>query len=175
MSYLNSCLRFYSQMFSMKFLFLSFAVTLSVSQNIDKNIILNPLMGKKIKLENYLSNGPVLINFWATWCAPCIKEMPYLDQFEKKYKDKGFSVLAVSVDNQKSLSQVRSFIKTKKFSFDIFLDPNMQIFKKLNGNLMPTNVLIDKSGKVVWRHYGYLPGDEKKMEEQILNVLNILP
>ena len=101
--------------------------------------------------------------------------MPYLDQFEKKYKDKGFSVLAVSVDNQKSLSQVRSFIKTKKFSFDIFLDPNMQIFKKLNGNLMPTNVLIDKSGKVVWRHYGYLPGDEKKMEEEILNVLNILP
>ena len=162
-------------MFSIKFLFLSFAVTLSFSQNIDKNIILNPLMGKKIKLENYLSNGPVLINFWATWCAPCIKEMPYLDQFEKKYKDKGFSVLAVSVDNQKSLSQVRSFIKTKKFSFDIFLDPNMQIFKKLNGNLMPTNVLIDKNGKVVWRHYGYLPGDEKKMEEQILNVLNILP
>ena len=162
-------------MFSIKFLFLSFAVTLSFSQNIDKNIILNPLMGKKIKLENYLSTGPVLINFWATWCAPCIKEMPYLDQFEKKYKDKGFSVLAVSVDNQKSLSQVRSFIKTKKFSFDIFLDPNMQIFKKLNGNLMPTNVLIDKSGKVVWRHYGYLPGDEKKMEEQILNVLNILP
>ena len=162
-------------MFSIKFLFLSFAFTLSFSQNIDKNIILNPLMGKKIKLENYLSNGPVLINFWATWCAPCIKEMPYLDQFEKKYKDKGFSVLAISVDNQKSLSQVRSFIKTKKFSFDIFLDPNMQIFKKLNGNLMPTNVLIDKSGKVVWRHYGYLPGDEKKMEEQILNVLNILP
>ena len=162
-------------MFSIKFLFLSFSVTLSFSQNIDKNIILNPLMGKKIKLENYLSNGPVLINFWATWCAPCIKEMPYLDQFEKKYKDKGFSVLAISVDNQKSLSQVRSFIKTKKFSFDIFLDPNMQIFKKLNGNLMPTNVLVDKSGKVVWRHYGYLPGDEKKMEEQILNVLNILP
>ena len=158
-----------------KFSFLFFAFTFSFSQKIDKNIILNPLMGKKIKLENYLSDGPVLINFWATWCAPCIKEMPYLDQFEKKYKDKGFSVLAVSVDNQKSLSQVRSFIKTKKFSFDIFLDPNMQIFKKLNGNLMPTNVLIDKSGKVVWRHYGYLPGDEKKMEEQILNVLNILP
>ena len=158
-----------------KFSFLFFAFTFSFSQKIDKNIILNPLMGKKIKLENYLSDGPVLINFWATWCAPCIKEMPYLDQFEKKYKDKGFSVLAISVDNQKSLSQVRSFIKTKKFSFDIFLDPNMQIFKKLNGNLMPTNVLIDKNGKVFWRHYGYLPGDEKKMEEQILNVLNILP
>ena len=175
MNYLNSCLRFYNQMSYINFFFLSFAFTFSFSQNIDKNIILNPLMGKKIKLENYLSDGPVLINFWATWCAPCIKEMPYLDQFEKKYKDKGFSVLAVSVDNQKSLSQVRSFIKTKKFSFDIFLDPNMQIFKKLNGNLMPTNVLIDKSGIVVWRHYGYLPGDEKKMEEQILNVLNILP
>ena len=76
---------------------------------------------------------------------------------------------------QKDSTEYKGAIKTKKFSFDIFLDPNMQIFKKLNGNLMPTNVLIDKTGKVVWRHYGYLPGDEKKMEEQILNVLNILP
>jgi thiol-disulfide isomerase/thioredoxin len=73
--------------------------------------------------------------------------MVYLDQFEKKYKDKGLSILAVSIDSQKSLSQVRSYIRSKKYTFEVFQDPNSQTFKKLNGNLMPTNILINKDGK----------------------------
>ena len=153
------------------FLFFSFVF----SQEINPNLTLKSIRGQNIKLKEYLSKGPILINFWATWCAPCIKEMVYLEEFENKYKNNGFSVISISVDSQKSFSQVRSYIKTKKYSFDVFLDPNMQIFKKLNGNLMPTNILVDRNGKIIWRHYGYLPGDEKKMEEKILDALNILP
>ena len=145
------------------------------SQEISPNLTLKSIRGQNIKLKEYLSKGPILINFWATWCAPCIKEMVYLEEFENKYKNNGFSVISISVDSQKSFSQVRSYIKTKKYTFDVFLDPNMQIFKKLNGNLMPTNILVDRNGKIIWRHYGYLPGDEKKMEEQIVDALNTLP
>ena len=153
------------------FLFFSFVF----SQEINPNLTLKSIRGQNIKLKEYLSKGPILINFWATWCAPCIKEMVYLEEFENKYKNNGFSVISISVDSQKSFSQVRSYIKTKKYTFDVFLDPNMQIFKKLNGNLMPTNILVDRNGKIIWRHYGYLPGDEKKMEEQIVDALNTLP
>ena len=124
-------------------------------------------------LYNYLKEGPVLINFWATWCSPCKKEMVYLDQFEKEYKDKGLSILAVSTDSQKSLSQVRSYIRSKKYTFEVFQDPNSQTFKKLNGNIMPTNILINKDGKILWRHYGYLLGDEIDMEKEIRSALNI--
>ena len=124
-------------------------------------------------LYNYLKEGPVLINFWATWCSPCKKEMVYLDQFEKEYKDKGLSILAVSTDSQKSLSQVRSYIRSKKYTFEVFQDPTSQTFKKLNGNIMPTNILINKDGKILWRHYGYLPGDEIDMEKEIRSALNI--
>ena len=147
------------------------AVPINFAQNRVPNIKLKKLNGKSVMLYNYLKEGPVLINFWATWCSPCKKEMVYLDQFEKKYGDKGFSILSVSTDSQKSLSQVRSYIRSKKYTFPVFQDPNSQTFKKLNGNIMPTNILIDKDGKILWRHYGYLPGDEIGMEKEIRSAL----
>ncbi len=149
------------------------AVPINFAQNRVPNIKLKKLNGKSVMLYNYLKEGPVLINFWATWCSPCKKEMVYLDQFQKEYKDKGFSILAVSTDSQKSLSQVRSYIRSKKYTFPVFQDPNSQTFKKLNGNIMPTNILINKDGKILWRHYGYLPGDEIGMEKEIRSALKI--
>ena len=143
------------------------------SQDISPNFSLKKINGRTVKIGEYLENGPVLINFWATWCAPCKKEMVFLEKFENEYRKEGFSVLSISIDSQKSLAQVRSYIRINNYSFDVFLDPNMQVFKKMNGNLMPTNILLDKKGNIIWRHYGYLPGDEKNMNLQIRSALNL--
>ena len=159
------------KLFFIPFLFISFLI----SQNVSPNLKLTKLNGRTITLSEYLKKGPVLINFWATWCSPCKKEMVYLDKFERKYKDEGLSILSISVDSQKSLSHVRSYIRANDYIYDVFLDPNRQVFKKLNGNLMPTNVLIDTEGKVLWRHYGYIPGDEENMDLQLRSALNINP
>ena len=159
------------KLFFIPFLFISFLI----SQNISPNLKLTKLNGRTVTLSEYLKKGPVLINFWATWCSPCKKEMVYLDKFERKYKDEGLSILSISVDSQKSLSHVRSYIRANDYIYDVFLDPNRQVFKKLNGNLMPTNVLIDTEGKVLWRHYGYIPGDEENMDLQLRSALNINP
>ena len=129
--------------------------------------------GKSVTLSEYLNKGPVLIYFWATWCSPCKKEMVFLDEFERRYKDNGLSILSISIDSQKSLAHVRSYIRANNYTYDVFLDPNRQVFKKLNGNLMPTNVLIDKDGKVLWRHYGYIPGDEKNMDLKLRSALKL--
>ena len=152
-------------------LFISFQILLS--QDISPNFSLKKINGRTVKIGEYLENGPVLINFWATWCAPCKKEMVFLEKFENEYKKEGFSVLSISIDSQKSLAQVRSYIRINNYSFDVFLDPNMQVFKKMNGNLMPTNILLDKKGNIIWRHYGYLPGDEKIMNLEIRSALNL--
>ena len=143
-----------------------------ISQKVQVNLRLNRLDGKKVSLKQYLNNGPVLINFWATWCGPCKKEMLHLDRLSKAYKQKNLSILSISIDTQRSLSEVKRFIRSKRYDFDVFIDPNQQIFKKLNGNIMPTNLLIDKNGQVVWMHYGYMPGDEKIMEKEIVQLLN---
>jgi len=157
--------------FFITFLFISFLN----SQNISPNLKLTKMNGRSVKLGEYLEKGPVLINFWATWCSPCKKEMFFLDKFERQYKDNGLSILSISVDSQKSLSHVRSYIRANNYTYDVFLDPNRQVFKKLNGNLMPTNVLIDKDGKVLWRHYGYIPGDENNMDLQLRSALKLNP
>ncbi len=159
------------KLFFIPLLFISFLI----SQNVSPNLKLTKLNGRTVTLSEYLKKGPVLINFWATWCSPCKKEMVYLDKFERKYKDEGLSILSISVDSQKSLSHVRSYIRANDYIYDVFLDPNRQVFKKLNGNLMPTNVLIDTEGKVLWRHYGYIPGDEENMDLQLRSALNINP
>ena len=157
-----------------KYLLLAFLVLLDqgISQKVQVNLRLNRLDGKKVSLKQYLNNGPVLINFWATWCGPCKKEMLHLDRLSKAYKQKNLSILSISIDTQRSLSEVKRFIRSKRYDFDVFIDPNQQIFKKLNGNIMPTNLLIDKNGQVVWMHYGYMPGDEKIMEKEIVQLLN---
>ena len=157
-----------------KYLLLAFLVLLDqgISQKVQVNLRLNRLDGKKVSLKQYLNNGPVLINFWATWCGPCKKEMLHLDRLSKTYKQKNLSILSISIDTQRSLSEVKRFIRSKRYDFDVFIDPNQQIFKKLNGNIMPTNLLIDKNGQVVWMHYGYMPGDEKNMEKEIVQLLN---
>ena len=159
------------KLFFIPFLFISFLI----SQNVSPNLKLTKLNGRTITLSEYLKKGPVLINFWATWCSPCKKEMVYLDKFERKYKDEGLSILSISVDSQKSLSHVRSYIRANDYIYDVFLDPNRQVFKKLNGNLMPTNVLLDTDGRVLWRHYGYIPGDEENMDLQLRSALNLNP
>ena len=159
-----------------KFFFITLLfIPFLISQNVSPNLKLTKMNGRTVTLGEYLTKGPVLINFWATWCSPCKKEMVFLDKFERQYKDNGLSILSISIDSQKSLSHVRSYIRANDYIYDIFLDPNRQVFKKLNGNLMPTNVLIDIDGKVIWRHYGYIPGDEKNMDTQLRSALKLNP
>ena len=157
-----------------KFFFIFYLfLTFLISQNVSPNLTLKKMNGKSVKLSEYLNKGPVLINFWATWCSPCKKEMVFLDEFERRYKDNGLSILSISIDSQKSLAHVRSYIRANNYTYDVFLDPNRQVLNKLNGNLMPTNVLIDKDGKVLWRHYGYIPGDEKNMDLKLRSALKL--
>ena len=78
---------------------LVFLVSMLYGQNKVPDIKLKRMNGKSVMLQDILKKGPVLINFWATWCAPCKKEMVHLDEFEKKYRDKGLSVLAISIDS----------------------------------------------------------------------------
>ena len=129
------------------------------------------LDGKQVRLSALLEEGPLLVSFWATWCAPCKKEMIFLEKFHQKYYEKGFRVLAISTDSPKSMSKVKSYIRAKKYTFMVGLDPNQEIAKKMNALLMPTTLILNKDRKVSWYHQGFIPGDEKEIEAQIRAVL----
>lgn len=137
------------------------------------NLKLKFLDGKKGQLKPILEDGPILIDFWATWCKPCLKGMMYLDKYHRKYNENGFTVLSINQDSPKSLSKVKSTVRSRKYSFPVVLDPNQQIAAKLNARLLPTTILVNKNGEIVWRHQGYMPGDEVEIEHQIRRVLGL--
>ncbi len=129
------------------------------------------LDGKQVRLSALLEEGPLLVSFWATWCAPCKKEMIFLEEFHQKYNENSFRVLAISTDSPKSMSKVKSYIRAKKHTFMVGIDPNQEIAKKMNALLMPTTLILNKDRKVSWYHQGFIPGDEKEIEAQIRAVL----
>ena len=129
------------------------------------------LDGKKVRLSALLEEGPLLVSFWATWCAPCKKEMIFLEEFHQKYNENNFRVLAISTDSPKGMSKVKSYIRAKKHTFLVGIDPNQEIAKKMNALLMPTTLILNKDRKVSWYHQGFIPGDEKEIEAQIRAVL----
>ena len=129
------------------------------------------LDGKQVRLSALLEEGPLLVSFWATWCAPCKKEMIFLEEFHQKYNENSFRVLAISTDSPKSMSKVKSYIRAKKYTFLVGIAPNQEIAKKMNALLMPTTLILNKDRKVSWYHQGFIPGDEKEIEAQIRAVL----
>ena len=143
-----------------------------LSQNkIIPNIDVKLITGKTIKISSILKDGPILINFWATWCAPCKKEMRYLSRFQKKYDN--FTVLSISEDKTRSFSRVKSFIRSNNYNFIVGLDPNGILFRQLGAQVVPTNILIDTDRTILWQHQGYLPGDEKIIESEIKKAIGI--
>ena len=127
--------------------------------------------GTETSLEEIHHSGPVLIDFWALWCAPCLKAMRHLDDLQEKYREQGLTVLGINLDTERSRSKVRSYIRSKGYGFTVALDPSQESYRRLNGTAMPYTMLVDSTGKIVYRHSGYLPGDEKILETEIQSIL----
>ena len=135
------------------------------------NIKLKDLSNKRQELNQYYSEGPLLLNFWNLACEPCKKEMKELDKLNIKYSDQGFNYVSINIDSPRSMSKVKSYIKSQKFSFTVLSDPKAELFRKMGGKVMPFVIIADSTGEIISRHVGYNPGDEKNLEKEIVHLL----
>ncbi|MCP4631529.1 MAG: TlpA family protein disulfide reductase [candidate division Zixibacteria bacterium] len=132
---------------------------------------LNDLQNNKVSLEDLLHKGPVYIAFWATWCKPCVKELEIVNKIHDEYKDRGFIVVGINEDAGRSLSKVKSFVKAKKWSFQVLLDKNEKVKRAYKAFGLPYSVILDAEGNIIHTAYGFRPGDEAKVKEIIENHL----
>jgi thiol-disulfide isomerase/thioredoxin len=112
--------------------------------------------GGDIDLDEF-RGVPLLVNLWATWCAPCVKELPTLDALSKSHDlDGALGVIAVSQDIGPQGS-VKAFLASHKIvSLGAYHDPEMKLSGALNAQVLPTSVLYDAAGREVWRYVGDL-------------------
>jgi thiol-disulfide isomerase/thioredoxin len=128
------------------------------------------LDGKAFDLAAERGKKVVFVNVWATWCGPCRFEIPELETMHKKYAPRGFEVVGVSID-ESGADAVKAFVQEQKVSYPIALDPNAKIANLLQTTVLPTSVLVDRSGKIVWRHIGALMGPDAALDAAIEKAL----
>lgn len=129
-----------------------------VVKDIDDNVKKNEMVdfkwvenGKEVKLSDF-KGKVILINFWATWCPPCRKELPDLSIISTELKDKNFKMIGVSVDDNQEV--LNNFLKTNNLPYTMLFEPNVLVTKYMDAagqdqNVVPQTYIIDKNGKVV--------------------------
>ncbi len=129
---------------------------------------LKSLTGKNIKLSE-LRGRVVLVNFWATWCAPCKEELPFFNRLYGKYKGVGLEILAVNID--KATSQATQMSGMLGLTFPILLDPGGRVSELYRIRSMPTTFVVAKDGTVRYIHWGFGPTEPSQYEMEIRNLL----
>lgn len=133
------------------------------------SVILKDLDGKEVDLKSYAENGKItIITTWATWCAPCIKEITNMNEVLEDWIDEyDVELVAISIDNSRNALKVKPFVNGRGWDFDVLLDVNGDTKRALNFTNPPFLVLLDQDGNIVYKHAGYVEGDEYHLEEEI--------
>lgn len=149
-----------------------FVSVASYSQSVLPNIPIAASNGRAVLFTSIIdTNRVTVISFWATWCVPCINELDALQEKVDEGKMKSFQLIAISTDESRTVQKVRPLVKSKGWTFDIYLDESNEIKRAFNAINIPYVIVISK-GKIVYQKTGYTPGDEEVLIEKI-NQLNV--
>lgn len=131
---------------------------------------LTTLDGKPTAGPQAMKGKVLYVDFWASWCPPCIQSFPFLDQLQKDYGAQGLQVIGVNLDEV--VVDAEKFLSEHPVSFSIVADPSKQCATDFDVIAMPSSYLIDRAGVVRYIHRGFRPGETKELRlivEQLLN------
>jgi len=150
--------------------------TVNASAGAPPDFRLQDLDGQWFTLSEHLGENVVYVTFWATWCVPCRREMPHLEQLYKDFGDQGLTIIGVNTDPPGTTSKIKPYIKRYQISYPTLLDPTNNVLDKYNPTReLPYAVLIDRDGNVVQVFPGYRTGDEEILREKIVALLGPTP
>jgi len=132
---------------------------------------LKNLDGKDIRLSDF-KGKVVLLDFWATWCPPCVSAVPQLASLHERYKEKGFEIIGISMDH--SVGDAKSFVSEHNVPYTVLMS-NDKVEKQYGVTTIPVTFLIDKSGVVVKKHLGFAPAIAEEVENEIRLLIEDIP
>ena len=154
---------------------LFFIITTTIySQNkLLPSVDVKTINGKSINISSIENNEmPIVINFWATWCKPCKKELNNIAEVYDEWQDEtGVKIIAISIDDTRSMSKVAPYVNSVGWEYEVYLDPNGDLKRAMGVSTVPHTFLLNSKKEIVWQHRGYVDGDEDELFDEIQNLI----
>ena len=152
-----------------------FSTSISIAQNRTlPSVEIKTLEGDVLniqKVEN--KKNPIVISFWATWCKPCKKELNNIAEVYEDWQDEtGVKLIAISIDDTRSMSKVAPYVNSSDWDYEVLLDPNGDLKRAMGVSTIPHTFLLNGKNEIVWQHRGYVEGDEDELLEEIEKIAN---
>ncbi|MCO5261140.1 MAG: TlpA family protein disulfide reductase [Crocinitomicaceae bacterium] len=137
------------------------------------SVQLKNMKGELINTTELATDGPIIISFWATWCSPCKRELNTINEVYEDWQEEfGVKLVAVSIDDEKTKSQVPTYVNGKAWDYIVLMDPNSDFRRAMGVNNVPHTFLINKEGVIVYSHNNYTPGDEDLLYQELVKLKN---
>ncbi len=156
------------------FSFLLFSATSLLGQKQIPSTQIKDLKGKSVDITAYVGNDDriTILTFWASWCAPCKKELDNIaDLYTDWQADYNVDVVAVTIDASQDIQKAKNIVASKAWEYTILSDPNQEMLRVLNFQSVPQTFLVNQNGEVVYTRSGYVDGDEEELEDEIKKIM----
>ena len=141
------------------------------AQELLPDIVLHRLDGSETGILDEIKSNDrdlTIISFWATWCKPCRNELENIALLYPEWQeDYNMEIIAVSIDDTRTQSQVKPYINSQSFDYRVLLDPNKEFFRAVNGTSPPLTILVNSKGEILEIEHGYIEGNEYLLEEKL--------
>ena len=137
------------------------------------DVAVKTLKGASKNMQDFGKDGKItVVSFWATWCAPCKKELDAIaDVYADWQEAYDVELVAVSIDTRRAAATVPALVASKGWEYTILTGKATELQNAFNFQTIPQTFLVDQKGNIVYHHNGYVPGDEFELEEQIKGLM----